>query len=121
MKIHESKPNLDIDLPNITADSTFTVWNKETKKYEKANYIKDTGLPSTSHILIYYGLTGQVRENLHFYAVLSRPRKRDLRCTEECLTRFTFVRHIRPCAVLPEILSNLYQNPSTTRPSMNVF
>ena len=64
MKIVESQPNLDIDLPNITADSTFTVWNKDTKSYEKANYIKDTGLPSTSHILIYYGLTGQGKTSL---------------------------------------------------------
>ena len=38
--------------------------NKETKSYEKANYIKDTGLPSTSHILIYYGLTGQGKTSL---------------------------------------------------------
>ena len=52
MKIVESQPNLDIDLPNITADATFTVWNKDSKSYEKANYIKDTGLPSSSHILI---------------------------------------------------------------------
>ena len=64
MKIVESQPNLDIDLPNITADSTFTVWNKDTKSYEKANYIKDTGLPSSSHILIYYGLTGQGKTSL---------------------------------------------------------
>ena len=64
MKIVEQKPTLDIDLPTITADDTFTVWNKETKKYEKANYIKETGLPSTSHILIYYGLTGQGKTSL---------------------------------------------------------
>ena len=72
MKIHESQPNLDIDLPNITADSTFTVWNKDTKKYEKANHIKDTGLPSTSHILIYYGLTGQGKTSLLCSLVTSK-------------------------------------------------
>jgi len=59
MKIIESKPTLDIDLPGMSADTTFTVYNKNTKKYETAEYIKATGLPSTSHILIYYGLTGQ--------------------------------------------------------------
>jgi hypothetical protein len=59
MKIIESKPNLDIDLPGMSADATFTVYNKNTKKYEKAEYIKNTGLPSSNHILIYYGLTGQ--------------------------------------------------------------
>ena len=64
MKIVEGQSNLDIDLPNITADSTFEIWNKTTRQYEKANYIKDTGLPSSNHILIYYGLTGQGKTSL---------------------------------------------------------
>ena len=72
MKIVEQKPTLDIDLPTITADSTFTVWNKDTKKYEKANYIKETGLPSSSHILIYYGLTGQGKTSLLCSLVTSK-------------------------------------------------
>lgn len=58
MKIIESQPSLDIDLPNITADAIFTVYNKHTKKYEAADYLKKTGLPTSSHILIYYGLAG---------------------------------------------------------------
>jgi len=64
MKIVEGQSNLDIDLPHVTADSTFEVWNKETKRYEKANYIKDTGLPSSSHVLIYYGTCGSGKTSL---------------------------------------------------------
>ena len=64
MKIVEQKPTLDIDLPTITADDTFTFWNKKTKKYEKANYIKETGLPSSSHVLMYYGVCSSGKSSL---------------------------------------------------------
>ena len=72
MKIVEQKPTLDIDLPTITADSTFTVWNKDTKKYEKANYIKETGLPSSSHVLIYYGVAGSGKTSTMCSIISSR-------------------------------------------------
>ena len=49
MKIVEGQSNLDIDLPNITADSTFEVWNKNTRQYEKANYIKERSSFVESH------------------------------------------------------------------------
>ena len=72
MKIVEQKPTLDIDLPTITADSTFTVWNKDTKKYEKANYIIETGLPSSSHVLIYYGVAGSGKTSTMCSIISSR-------------------------------------------------
>jgi hypothetical protein len=48
------------------------VWNKETKKYEKANYIKETGLPSSSHVLIYYGVCGSGKSSLMTSLITSK-------------------------------------------------
>ena len=55
MIIKEGKQQLELDLPQMKTDQTFTCWNPKLKKYEKAYWIEKTGL-SPHHFL--YAIVG---------------------------------------------------------------
>ena len=55
MIIKEGEPQLELDLPQMKTDQTFTCWNPKLKKYEKAHWIEKTGL-SPHHFL--YAIIG---------------------------------------------------------------
>ena len=55
MIIKEGEPQLELDLPDMNTDQTFTCWNPKLKKYEKAHWIEKTGL-SPHHFL--YAIIG---------------------------------------------------------------
>ena len=56
MIIKEGQPQLELDLPTMKLDKTFTCWNPKLKKYEEAYWIEKTGL-APHHFL--YAIVGQ--------------------------------------------------------------
>ena len=87
MIIKEGKQNLELDLPKMGTDQTFTVWNAKKRDYEKATWIKPTGLPSTHSVLIYYGCCGSGKTSLMTSWITSKkPNSRVYREEEESET-----------------------------------
>lgn len=72
MKIVEGSKNLELDLPPMGVDKTFTVYDKKKKKYIKADWIKKTGLPPTHSVLIYYGCCGSGKSSLMTSLITSK-------------------------------------------------
>ena len=64
MKIVESNPKHEIELPVVTADKIFTYYDPSTKSYKPAQRIIDAGFMASPHNMIFFGLPGMGKTSL---------------------------------------------------------
>lgn len=97
MKIIEGRRNLELDLPKMRVDNTFTVYESKKKCYVPATWIEKTGLPKTHHCMAYFGCCGSGKTSTMVSIVCSK--KKDSRVYYGCYD------HIYICAKYSSIRS----------------
>ena len=64
MKIKESKCEYEIDLPRCGADAHFQVYDKKQKKKVRADWLDNTGLPTTHFTGLFFAPCGSGKSSL---------------------------------------------------------